>query len=164
MATTVTGSDLTVTVNDNITLNNVSYGGSTSALSSGCNQVVQRIVQVATKTGAGVLQAWTTLFNFSTKNDAGVGIKLEFQYARVTNLDDTNYILLQLETVASNNRLMFKLDAGESYNITNNAMVAIDGAAPATGYEATSTLAGIRAAANTAPIDVEIMVVLKAES
>jgi|15BtaG_2_1085339.scaffolds.fasta_scaffold17238_3 hypothetical protein len=161
MATTITGSDLTVTVNDNITLNNVSYGGSTSALSTGCNQVVQRIVEVADMAAPEVGQTWTSLFNFSTANDAGVGIKLEFQYARVTNLDDTNYILLQLETVAANNVLMFKLDAGESYNITNNAMVALTAAAPATGYESTSTLSGIRAAADTDPVDVEIMVVLK---
>ena len=64
-------------------------------------------------------------------------------------------------TVAANNRIQLKLNAGESYNVTNNSMVAIDGVAPAVGYETYSTLAQIRAAANTAAVDIEIMVVFK---
>ena len=163
MATIVTASDLTVTVNDSLTLNGVAYGGSTSKLDSGCNEVVQRIVKVALQAAGGVTQTWTTLFNLSTVNAAGTGIKTEFQYARITNLDNLNYLTLQLDLVAENQKIQIKLQAGESYIINNASMTAIAAAAPATGYESFSTLEQVRAAANTAPIDVEILFAFKAE-
>ena len=161
MATTVTASDLTVTINDSLTLNGVSYGGSTSKLDTGCNQAVQRVFDVKVKSTGEAAQTWTDLFKLSTANDAGTGITGEFQYARITNLDATNFILLQLVTEASNNRIMIKLNAGESYIVNNKEMIAIDGAAPASGYEAISNLATIRAAADTAAVDVEIFLGFK---
>lgn len=162
MATTVTASDLTVTINDSLTLNGVSYGGSTSKLDTGCNQAVQRVFDVKVKSsGEGVAQTWTDLFKLSTANDAGTGVTGEFQYARITNLDTTNFILLQLVTEATTNRIMIKLNAGESYIVNNKEMIAIDGAAPAAGYETLSNLDTIRAAADTAAVDVEIFLGFK---
>ena len=163
MATTVTASDLTVTVNDSLTLNGVAYGGSTSKLDSGCNEVVQRVVKVALEAAGGVLQTWTTLFNLSIANNAGTGIKTEFQYARITNLDNLNYITLQFDLIAANQRIQMKLQAGESYIVNNSSMTAIAAPAPVTGYESFSTLEQVRAAANTAAVDVEILFAFKSE-
>tara|TARA_R100000963_G_scaffold35074_1_gene31694 strand:+ start:4344 stop:4835 length:492 start_codon:yes stop_codon:yes gene_type:complete len=160
MATTVTPSDLTVTVNDSLTLNNRAYGGSTSYLVSSCDEAVQRIVSVAVKEPSGA-QTWTTLFDFSTVNNAGQGIITEFQYFRVTNLDNANYLIFQILTSASNNRMAFKLEAGQSFILQGDGVRAIDSAAPGTGYEAFQTITGIRAAADTAVVDTEIVVAFK---
>ena len=153
MATTVTANDLSISVSDNVTLNSVAYGGTASAVDTGVNEIDQRIVNVALKAAAGTA-TWTDLFSFRTTNDLGQGILDEFKYFRVTNLDDTNYIILQFIGTTATNEISFYLPAGKSMIITSLSALPHTGSSP-TSYPTLSTIALVRAAADTAAVDVE---------
>ena len=49
MATTITPSDFSVSINDSIVLNSNSYGGTSSYVANECDAADQRIVNVALK-------------------------------------------------------------------------------------------------------------------
>ena len=109
MASTVTAANLTVTVVESYTLNGVVYGNTVEKTFTSKGQVDQRIMSVATSE--------KTLFNWSTADDAGTGVKTDYAYFRVTNLDDTNFVTLRLYNGADS--FWFKLAAGESLLLMN---------------------------------------------
>jgi len=161
MATTITPSDFTANITDNITLNTRDFGSSSTYVRTECTEADQRIVKVALKAGAEEVQTWTTLFNYGTANAAGTGITTEFQYVRLTNLDDTNYCIVQFVMQTSHNRFNIKLGPYESFMLQDNAAVALCVEGPEVGYTAFSTIKTIQAAADTAACDVEIVTVFK---
>ena len=159
MATTITPSDLSVSVNDSITLNSNSYGGTSSFVSNGCTAVDQRVVSVAVKNIIETALTWTDLFWYKTTNAQGQAIATEFQYLRVTNLDTVNYILLNLESQTTNNSITVQLGAGESFTLQNGKMLSST-TDLRTAYPVLVDIEYVKAAANTAAVDVEIMTVL----
>lgn len=145
MASTVTAANLTVTVVESYTLNGVVYGNTVEKTFTSKGQVDQRIMSVATSE--------KTLFNWSTADDAGTGVKTDYAYFRVTNLDDTNFVTLRLYNGADS--FWFKLAAGESLLLMNNEMDAITG----TSFGALADITLVAAKANTAACDVEFIAV-----
>tara|TARA_R100000541_G_scaffold9480_3_gene17184 strand:- start:2724 stop:3167 length:444 start_codon:yes stop_codon:yes gene_type:complete len=145
MATTVTAADLLVTITESYTLNNVSYGNTTTKTFSSNGQVDQRIMSVATTEKA--------LFNWEAVDSAGVGVAADYVYFRVTNLDDTNFVTLRLYNGADS--FWFKLAAGESLLLMNNEMDAITGST----FGALADITSVLGIANTAACDVEFMAV-----
>jgi hypothetical protein len=145
MASTVTAANLTVTVVESYTLNGVVYGNTVEKTFTSKGQVDQRIMSVATTE--------KTLFNWSTADDAGTGVKTDYAYFRVTNLDDTNFVTLRLYNGADS--FWFKLAAGESLLLMNNEMDAITG----TSFGALADITLVAAQANTAACDVEFIAV-----
>ena len=145
MASTVTAADLLVTITESYTLNNVSYGNTTTKTFSSKGQVDQRIMSAATTE--------TSLFNFSTADSAGIGVAADYVYFRVTNLDDTNFVTLRLFNGADS--FWLKLAAGESLLLMNNEMDAITGST----FGAFADITSILGKANAAACDVEFMVV-----
>jgi hypothetical protein len=145
MASTVTAANLTVTVVESYTLNGVVYGNTVEKTFTSKGQVDQRIMSVATSE--------KTLFNWSTADDAGTGVKTDYAYFRVTNLDDTNFVTLRLYNGADS--FWFKLAAGESLLLMNNEMDAITG----TSFGALADITLVAAQANTAACDVEFIAV-----
>ena len=145
MASTVTAANLTVTVVESYTLNGVVYGNTEAKTFTSKGQVDQRIMSVATSE--------KTLFNWSTADDAGTGVKTDYAYFRVTNLDDTNFVTLRLYNGADS--FWFKLAAGESLLLMNNEMDAITG----TSFGALADITLVAAQANTAACDVEFIAV-----
>ena len=145
MASTVTAANLTVTVVESYTLNGVVYGNTVEKTFTSKGQVDQRIMSVATSE--------KTLFNWSTADDAGSGVKTDYAYFRVTNLDDTNFVTLRLYNGADS--FWFKLAAGESLLLMNNEMDAITG----TSFGALADITLVAAQANTAACDVEFIAV-----
>ena len=146
MASTVTAADLLVTITESYTLNNVSYGNTTTKTFSSKGQVDQRIMSAAT--------AETSLFNFSTADSAGTGVAADYVYFRVTNLDDTNFVTLRLYNGADS--FWLKLAAGESLLLMNNEMDAIDSSST---FGAFADITSILGKANAAACDVEFMCV-----
>ena len=145
MASTVTASDLTVTITESYTLNNVAYGNTINKVFSSKGQVDQRIMNVATSS--------TTLFMFDTADSAGTAVAADYVYFRITNLDDTNFVTLRLFNGADS--FWIKIAAGESLLLMNNEMDAVTGST----FGALADITHIYGQADTATCDVEFMVV-----
>lgn len=145
MASTVTAADLLVTITESYTLNNVSYGNTTTKTFSSKGQVDQRIMSVATSS--------TTLFMFDTADSAGTAVAADYVYFRITNLDDTNFVTLRLFN--GTDSFWLKIAAGESLLLMNNEMDAITG----TTFGALADITHIYGQSDTAACDVEFMVV-----
>ena len=96
MATTGTAANLTVTITESITLNGVQYGNTVNKAFSSNGVVDQRIMNIATG------DTYTDIFNFGTADSAGTGVKNDYAYFRITNLDDTNFVTLQFHNDQGN--------------------------------------------------------------
>lgn len=145
MASTVTAADLTVTITESYTLNNVAYGNTTNKVFTSKGQIDQRIMNVSTSS--------TTLFMFDTADSAGTAVAANYVYFRITNLDDTNFLTLRLFNGADS--FWFKIAAGESLLLMNNEMDAVTGST----FGALADITHIYGQSNTAACDVEFMVV-----
>lgn len=146
MATTVTAADLTVTVTESYTLNGVSYGNTINKSFSSNGQVLQRIMNVSTSDPA--------ILNFGAADAAGQVAVGDFKYFRITNLDDTNFITLTLYNGADS--FFYKLLAGDAFLLMSNDMDAIDAS---TTFGAFADITQIKADADTAACDIEILAV-----
>jgi len=146
MATTVTTADLTVTITESYSLNGVSYGNSLSKTYSGNGQVLQRIMNVSTSDPA--------VLNFGAADAAGQVKVGDYKYFRVANLDDTNFITLTLFN--GTDSFFYKVAAGDTFVLMNNEMDAI---ASSTTFGAFADITQIKADADTAACDIEIIAV-----
>lgn len=149
MATTITAADLTVTITETISLNGVQYGNSINKTFSTQGQVDQRIMNIA----VGEEGFMTDIFSFSTDDGQGIGVKNDYAYFRITNLDDTNFITLQ---ITSGDTYWIKLKAGESFMLMDNEMDAI---ASSTTFGAFADITKVSANADTATCDIEYTVI-----
>ena len=146
MATTVTAADLTVTVTESYTLNGVAYGNTINKSFSSNGQVLQRIMNVSTSDPA--------IINFGAADEAGQVTVGDFKYFRITNLDDTNFVMLTLYNGADS--FFYKLAAGDVFLLMSNDMDAIDAS---TSFGAFADITQIKADADTAACDIEILTV-----
>ena len=147
MATTVTAANLTVTITESITLNGVQYGNTVNKTFSSNGVVDQRIMNIATG------DTYTDIFNFGTADSAGTGVKNDYAYFRITNLDDTNFVTLQ---VTAGDTYWIKLKAGESFMLMDNEMDAI---ASSSTFGAFADLTSVKCTADTATVDIEYIAV-----
>ena len=102
-------STLKVTLSEELTLEGTQYNSSRTKTYSTITSVYKHIISVSTTTG--------TILNFA---DAASGIgtldRDSIEYLRITNLDDTNFVILGFEKEASTaSGYWIKLDAGKSY-------------------------------------------------
>tara|TARA_R100001463_G_scaffold1559_3_gene6817 strand:- start:2191 stop:2637 length:447 start_codon:yes stop_codon:yes gene_type:complete len=146
MATTVTAADLTVTVTESYTLNGVAYGNTINKSFSSNGQVLQRIMNVSTSD--------PRIINFGAADEAGQVTVGDFKYFRITNLDDTNFVMLTLYNGADS--FFYKLAAGDVFLLMSNDMDAI---ASSTSFGAFADITQIKADADTAACDIEILTV-----
>jgi len=148
MATTVTAADLTVTITETISLNGVQYGNTINKTFSTQGQVDQRIMSIGAGEGT-----FTDIFSFSTVDGQGQGVKNDYAYFRITNLDDTNFVTLQ---VTAGDTYWIKLKAGESFMLMDNEM---DAVASSTTFVGFADVTKVSADANTAICDIEYTVI-----
>tara|TARA_Y100001938_G_scaffold129936_1_gene185409 strand:- start:7 stop:453 length:447 start_codon:yes stop_codon:yes gene_type:complete len=146
MATTITAADLTVTITESYTLNGVIYGNSSNKVFSSNGQVLQRIMNVSTSDPA--------ILNFGAADAAGQLKVGDFKYFRIKNLDDTNFVTLTLYNGADS--FFYKLAAGDTFLLMSNDMDAIDAS---TTFGAFADITQIKADADTAACDIEILAV-----
>ena len=149
MATTITAADLTVTITETLSLNGVDYGNTINKTFSTKGQVDQRIMSI----DYNVDNTFTDIFSFSTIDGQGQGVKTDYAYFRITNLDDTNFVTLQ---VTAGDTYWVKLKAGESFMLMDNEMDAI---ASSTSFGAFADVTKVSASASTADCDIEYTVV-----
>ncbi|MAU36202.1 MAG: hypothetical protein CMD14_02380 [Flavobacteriales bacterium] len=146
MATTVTPANLTVTITEQYTLNNVAYGNTINKTFTTNGEIYQRIMAVKQS-------EVTELIAFGAADGLGTVDKSNYTYFRITNLDDTNFLTL---TITSGDTFFYKLKAGESLLLMDNEMDAI---ASSTTFGAFADITSIKAQADTDGVDVELMCV-----
>jgi len=148
MATTITPADLTVTINESITLNGYTRSGTNTLTIANVAEVDNRIINVGTSE--------VDILGFGSANGQGSFVRTDVKYIRITNLDDTNYVTLGVSKTGADTAF-FKLEAGKSMMFGNDDIeVDASGGASGTFVEADN----ISAKANGAACDVEMFVAL----
>jgi len=150
MATTIANATMTVTITEAITLNGTAQGATNTLSLSNIDEISKRIVTVPTSE--------KSIISFHA-SDIGPGTFIEgdVRYVRITNKDDTNFVILNIEGDASTD-FSVRLDAGVSYIIAST----IDGTGVVDYIDISGAtledMTTIKATADTAACDVEILV------
>lgn len=147
MATTVTPTNLTVTISEGYDLNGVAYGNSKTKTFSDQGEVIQRVMSIAT--------TFTDIFHTSTVDGRGQVVVTDWAYFRITNLDDANYMRLRFLN-DNNDSVFLKLSAGQSFFLMN-ADTGID--EDGTTFNGLSNITQIAASAPNEACDVEVVMV-----
>ena len=145
MATTVTNSTFKVTIVEELLLNGEQQGTTTRLLipatGTSIDEYSRRIVTCA--------EAGTSLAVFGTTG-AGTYPVADVKYIRITNLDGTNYITIELATADAD--CFIKVPAGHTFLLGGAQGMADDDAT-------LRDLTRINVTANGDPVDVELIVV-----
>ena len=137
---------LTVTITENISLNETERGSTNTVELTGIDYVNERLVKVGTSEQSLIL--------FDTAEAAGQFADGSVDYIRITNLDSSNFITLRM--TSGNDEYFVKVSAGESHILFDPVMDTDDDAGVATASLA--NIDSIKAQANTAAVDVEIFI------
>ena len=152
MTSTVGSATLTVTLTEAITLNGYDQGSTNTLTIASVNEVSKRIV-TATTTEQEVLA-------FGTAVAAGTFLEDKVVYFRITNLDDTNHVVLTFKS-EGNHEFAVKLDKGQSFiyngDLAGGVVDTMDASASALSL-ALEDLVNVTADADTASCDLEILV------
>ena len=151
MATTVTAENLTVTITEQYTLNDVSYGNTMNKTYTDNGEVYQRIMSIPVGTEGAY---YTDIINFGAADAAGIADITNYKYFRIKNLDDTNFLTLRVKGTADS--FFIKIKAGETFLLMDNE---IDAVTSSTTFGAFTDISQISANANTDGIDIEFVVV-----
>ena len=148
MASTLSNATLTVTVTESLTLNGSDHGSTKKMLITGVNEVSKRILTCATTPG-------TQIYAGGAAAAYGTFVTANVKYIRVTNLDDTNAIVLHLSD-GSSHHSQHLLAAGQVFFLTD-VSASFDAAAAVADFTAVN-IVRIDAMAQSSAVDVEIMV------
>ncbi len=144
MASTINNAKLTVILKEQVKLNNNDYGNRNSVEIPGVNEVSQRILSIPTNDNTSIL-----ILSDSIGAD-------NIKYARLTNLDNKNFVRLSFVSGSSGtdyNRYDVRLDARQSYIFTNSKM---SGSAEGDSFGAFVTFTSLTAKADTSTVDLEL--------
>jgi hypothetical protein len=160
MASTITAGTLKVTLTEQIILNGRDQGSKNVLSISSVNEVVKRIVTIAT-TETGLL-GWgaNPYTDISKSYVAGQFDEDDTRYIRITNLDDTNHITLVFRNEGAD-EFAVKLDYGQSFiyngDLSGGVVDTMDAESGALTVSF-GDLVDITATADTASCDVEVFV------
>ena len=149
MASTINNAKLTVILKEQVNLYNNDYGNRNSVEISGVNEVAQRIISVPTNDT-------TSILILSDSVGAGTYGIDSIKYARVTNLDNSNFVRLSFVSGSGGsdyNRYDVRLDARQSYIFTNSR---ISGSAGGDSFGAFVSFTNLSAKADTGTVDLEL--------
>ena len=155
MASTIEAATMTVTVQEEISLNGYEQGAKNTLTIASVAEVSKRIVTVTITE--------STIATFSAAVAAGNYIAANVRYIRITNKDDTNFITLTFRN-QDNDEVAIKLDYGQSIILNGdnaNGMTAIFNAtqdADAASSANFGSLTNIQADADTDSCDLEVFV------
>ena len=148
MATTVTAATLTVNIQESITLNGVTYDKTTTKSIASVANYHSRVVQLKASTTH-------TLIGLAADPSSGKFDSDDFKYMRITNLDDTNAIQLNL-TDASDATVAIEIGAGNSFTLFDTS---IDGNASGAAITTTPhTIESVVVVTPASEVGVEIVV------
>ncbi len=147
MATTITASNLQVTITEQITLNNQAINSENQLVIPSITQFDKRIMSIPTANEV-------TVVAFATGVAAGTFVSGNLKYFRVTNKDAVNYARIRVQKNGADT-FDQRLDAGQTIIMSNNKeSVSATGVTFATFQTADS----INAQAYVAPVDIEYVV------
>jgi len=144
MASKITSATMTVTITEKIVLNGRDQGGFNSISLASINEISKRIQTVPTS--EVLILTFGVAPNF---------VVADVRYIRITNLDDTNYVTLNIEG-ANSTDFSVRLDPSSSFVIAVGTTGLVD-YADISGASL-EDLTGIKATANSAACDLEVFV------
>jgi sulfopyruvate decarboxylase TPP-binding subunit len=147
MASTITNTDLVVTINEQIIINGQPINSENILTISNINEVDKRIMTIP-------FASEITVMNFGVGAAAGTYIVGDVKYIRITNKDTVNFVRIRvLKSTADT--FDIQLDAGKSFIMGNtNESVSESEAA----FSAFETISAISARADTANVDIEFFI------
>ena len=148
MASKISNATLKVTLTEKIVLNGSDHGSVSHVAISGINEISKRILTCATTPG-------TQIYAGSTAAANGVFVTDNVRYIRITNLDNENYVVLHF-TDESAHYAQLTLSPSQVFFITDVSS-SFDNASAVADFTAVN-ITRIDAMANTAAVDIEIMV------
>ena len=148
MASTITSGTLTVKITEEIILNGRDQGSINEVTISDVGKVAKGVWKVLSATNGTQIYGGA-----ATEASLGTHKSTDIKYIRVTNLDDTNFVILHLEGNAHYSQ--HKLEAGKSFML--GTTVGFDNNADVDSYSA-ETITNITALAVGADVDIEIFV------
>jgi len=152
MASTITAATMTVTVTESINLNGQNQGATNTLSLASIAEVSKRIVNVPASE--------VEIVAMSTAVAAGTFVESTVKYIRITNLDDTNHVVLTFKS-EGNHEFAVKLDKGQTFiyngDISGGVVDTMDASGSALSL-ALEDLVNITALADTAACDLEVFV------
>lgn len=150
MASTISGKTLTVTINESITLGSDDYGNKTQFDIPEIAEVSQRIMTVPTHK--------VSVMILSSSAGAGTFASGSLKYARISNLDNKNFVQLTFMSQSAGvtkNKCEFKLEPLRSFIITNDAY---SGSDAGDSFGSFASFTNLKATADTAACDIELFI------
>jgi len=142
MASTIKSSNLTVRLQEQITLNGIEQGSTYEYTIGSINEISRRILSVPTSE--------ITSITLGATAGAGTFVRDNVKYMRFTNLDDTNFVRLAITQAAA--RADIKLAPKEVFILTSTTL------SVASPFSALTNVTGINLIADSAACDVELFV------
>lgn len=153
MASTITPSDLIVTISESYLLNGVQYGNSMNKTFTSNGQVSQRVMSIP---GLSDRAVYTNILALSTVDGQGQVVKADYKYFRVTNLDNTNSLYLRIFN--GTDYLAFNIPAASSFLLMD---ASVDSPANATAILVLADITAIagQSSSTSEDIDIEFVIV-----
>tara|TARA_B100001094_G_scaffold323881_1_gene375542 strand:- start:675 stop:1127 length:453 start_codon:yes stop_codon:yes gene_type:complete len=147
MASTVDSATLKVQIQEDIKLNGTQRGAKIVHTFSGITQVDERILTVPTYN--------VNVLILSGAAGAGTYETGAFEYARLTNLDDSNFLTITVASGSEGSKIVQKLPPKMSMVLTTPS---ISGSAAGAAFNTFSNFTSVKASADTASIDMSLFV------
>lgn len=147
MATTVSAATLNIFIQEEITLNGVKQGAKVQHTIPQVKQVDERVLTVPTHE--------VNVLLLSSSAGAGTYATQNFKYARLTNLDDTNFLRVTLLSGSAGSVLTQKLPPKRSMIFTSTS---ISGSSAGVSFDAFSDFTTVKAKADSSAVDLGIFV------
>ncbi len=147
MASTVDSATLKVQIQEDITLNGVKRGDKVVHTFGSIAQIDERVLTVPTYEVDVLL--------LSGAAAAGTYETSTFKYARLTNLDDSNFLTVSVVSGSAGSKCVQKLPPKASMVLMSPAM---SGSSDGTTFGSFSNFTNVKAEASTASIDVSLFV------
>ena len=147
MASTITSATLKVQIEEDIELNGTKRGSKIVHSFTEIGQIDERIMTVPTYDVDVLL--------LSSSAGAGTYKTSTFKYARLTNLDDENYLTISVLSGSSGSKSVQKLLPKTSMVLCSSA---ISGSSEGTAFGAFSDLTAVKASANSSSVDLSLFI------
>lgn len=148
MASTITPQNLTVTISEQINLNNQPINSENQLVIEDVNEFDKRIMSIPATSEV-------TIIAFASDVAAGTFVRGDMKYFRVTNKDNTTYARIRVKKNGADT-FDIRLDAGKSFMMGNAKLNTSDSAVSFVTFEDADSISGQSYGAS--PVDIEYVV------
>jgi len=147
MATTVSKATLKVQIEESIELNGTQRGAKLVHSFKNIAQIDERVMTVPSYD--------VNVLLLSSSAGAGTYATTAFKYARITNLDDSNYLTITMQSGSAGSKCVSKLLPKNSMLITSTAL---SGSSAGVSFGAFNDFTAVKASASTGSVDMSLFV------